>query len=195
MKKKSIVLALALLLAAALCGCGGRDLGVIGGADGPTTIIVSGPGAAKEPEEPAPEQPEAEESFAFVYKGVSIAPDAAAAPLLAELGEPLSYFEAPSCAFEGLDKIYGFPGFELDTYPDGEADYVSAVVLRDDSVATPEGLMIGSPAQAVEAALGEADIREENLLAYDRGGSRLRFILEGEEIVSIEYLSLAAQQQ
>ena len=30
-----------------------------------------------------------------------------------QLGEPLSYYEAPSCALAGMDQIYTYSGFEL----------------------------------------------------------------------------------
>ena len=42
--------------------------------------------------------------YVFEYNGVKIGMDMEAAPIIAALGEPSSYFEAPSCAFEGLDK-------------------------------------------------------------------------------------------
>ena len=43
----------------------------------------------------------------------------------------MSYFEAPSCAFDGIDKTYTYAGFELLTYPKDDKDYVSSVVLKD----------------------------------------------------------------
>ena len=41
MRNKKLLLPLLLLLFCLLVGCGGSDVGVIGGADGPTEIIVS----------------------------------------------------------------------------------------------------------------------------------------------------------
>ncbi len=76
--------------------------------------------------------------YAFIYNGVSVTMDADAAPIIEKLGEPASYFEAASCAFEGLDKMYTYSGFEIDTYPVGDKDYVSSVILKDDSVSTAE---------------------------------------------------------
>ena len=50
----------------------------------------------------APEGPETQENFTFTYSGVEITLHGDAAPVLAALGEPKSYTEEASCAFEGL---------------------------------------------------------------------------------------------
>ena len=197
MKKKYLCFLLSILLLPALAGCGGETgVGVIGGADGPTEIIVSGPGVGDNKDgEPAAQPETAETGYAFVYKSLTVTPDAQAAPIVEALGEPISYFEAPSCAFEGLDKVYTFPGFMLYTYPDGSgADYISSVVLMDDSVTTPEGLMIGSSVSEIEAAYGTPSAQSGNLYDYERAGVRLRFILDDglTAVISIQYISLAA---
>ena len=105
------------------------------------------------------------------------------------LGEPASYYEAASCAFEGLDKIYTYSGFELQTYPTDGKDFVSLVVLKDDSVATPEGVALGNTKAKVEERYG-TDYQEDGaLLTYQKGGMKLCFILDGDQVVSIEYRS------
>lgn len=68
MRQKILSLLLTVCMALPLAGCGGIDVGVIGGADGPTEIIVSGPGSsgdatdADQSEAPAPARPEVEEA-------------------------------------------------------------------------------------------------------------------------------------
>ena len=57
MKEKILALLLA-VTALTVSGCG-MDIGVIGGADGPTEVIVSGPGVSQ-PEETEPEEAEPE---------------------------------------------------------------------------------------------------------------------------------------
>lgn len=135
-----------------------------------------------------------QKGYVFTYKDVTISMDAEAAPLVAALGEPNSYFEAASCAFEGLDKMYTYSGFELDTYPTGDKDFVSAVVLKDDSVATPEGVVIGDSKSKLESVYGTASSTTDTLAVYEKDGMELRFILSGDSIVSIEYMSGAALQ-
>ena len=66
--------------------------------------------------------------------GCAVAIDADMAQLLQELGDPQSYFEAASCAFEGLDKTYTYSGFTITTRPE-DADLVTSILLTDDSTA------------------------------------------------------------
>ena len=70
--------------------------------------------------------------YVFDYNGVKVGMDMEAAPIIAALGEPSSYFEAPSCAFEGLDKNYNYGSFEIDTYEQDGKDYISTVFFCDE---------------------------------------------------------------
>lgn len=110
------------------------------------------------------------------------------ATVLSALGEPKSYFEAPSCAFEGLDKTYTYPGFVITTQPEEERDVINSVVLTDDSVATPEGVYIGCTSEDVRGVYGEPAKETDTALSYHRSGVALRFILEDGKVCAIEYL-------
>lgn len=123
--------------------------------------------------------------------GSTVAIDDDMAQVLEALGEPQSYFEAPSCAFEGLDKTYTYSGFTIITRPE-ETDLVTSILLTDDSTSTPEGVYIGSSAEEVAAAYGEAGQRTDTLLSYTKDGTTLNFILEGGAVISIEYLQAGA---
>ena len=48
--------------------------------------------------------------YSFSYNGVNIAPGDSFAEIQSRLGNPTSYFEAASCAFDGNDKIYTYGG-------------------------------------------------------------------------------------
>ena len=191
--KKLILLTLIAAMLLALSACGGtNNVGIIGGADGPTQIIVGSSGGG---EKTAAGSTEDESRYAFVHKGVSIVPDMEAASILEALGEPLSYFETASCAFEGLGKVYTYGGFELDTYPMDGTDYISSVIFKDDSVSTAEGLMIGDSGEKIVEVYGQPSSSADNLYTYEKGGAQLRFILQAGDIVSIEYMSLVADAQ
>lgn len=127
--------------------------------------------------------------YTFSYNGTVIEIDADAAPILDKLGDPVSYFEAPSCAFEGMDKTYTYNGFELDTYPTGDRDFVSTVVLKDDSVTTPEGICIGDTREKLLQAYPDGGTEENGMLVYEKDGMKLCFIIKGDEVASIEYRS------
>lgn len=127
--------------------------------------------------------------YTFSYNGTVIEIDADAAPILEKLGEPVSYFEAPSCAFEGMDKTYTYNSFIVDTYPIGDKDYISTVVLRDDSVTTPEGICVGDTREKLLQAYPDGGTEENGMIVYEKDGMRLCFILKGDEVASIEYRS------
>ena len=55
MRRKLLSLLLAVCAALPLAGCGGLDVGIIGGGDGPTEIILDGAGCSFEEPEDAPE--------------------------------------------------------------------------------------------------------------------------------------------
>ncbi|MBQ7779454.1 MAG: hypothetical protein IJ404_03070 [Clostridia bacterium] len=114
--------------------------------------------------------------------------DADMADVLKALGEPLQYFEAASCAFDGLDKTYTYAGYVILTRPDGKKDYVNSIQLTDDSVQTPEGAYVGMTPDAVKGIYGKPTEETETLLSYTDGNTTLNFILKDAKVISIEYL-------
>ncbi len=129
---------------------------------------------------------EEQENFQFTYQGTVIAIDAEAASVIGALGEPKTYTEEASCAFEGLEKTYYYGGFYLSTYPKDGADHVARIWFADDSVSTPEGICIGSSREDVRRAYGEA-LDDENACIVVRGNSKLTIILEDGVVSSIRY--------
>jgi hypothetical protein len=130
------------------------------------------------------------QGYVFKYNDTSIPVNTDVDPILKELGEPLDYFEAESCAFQGLDKTYYFSGFELTTYPINGKDYVSSIYFLDDSVSTPEGIYIGCPVDKVVEAYGEEYTGGENAYIYQKEDSSLIIIVENDEVISITYQAL-----
>lgn len=173
MKKLSFAL-MALCLTALLVACGGNN----------ETPVESG--------SPTPESsaPAASQTYVFEVNGTKIAIDQNMVEVLAVLGEPASYFETASCAFDGLDKMYTYSGFTITTRPEEEEDFVTSILLTDDSVTTPEGIYIGSTVADVMAAYGEAEAAN-GVIKYTMGGTVINFVLSGESVISIEYLPAA----
>lgn len=130
-----------------------------------------------------------QEAFTFVVNGISIPLDDESADLVDKLGD-YEYFEAPSCAFQGLDKIYTYHGFTLYTYEADGIDHVLSVVLTDDSVTTPEGIAIGSGIDEVIAAYGDDYTTSGSAYVYTKGKTTLSFIMENDLVSSIEYMAL-----
>lgn len=132
--------------------------------------------------------PEEKQNYVFAVSGTEIAIDADAAPILEALGAWRDYSESNSCAFVGLDKVYTYGGFELQTYPKDGKDYVYMVELYDDSVTTKEGIAIGASKDAVTAAYGNADQQTDNSLTYTGKTMHLTFLFrEDGSVGKIQY--------
>lgn len=126
-------------------------------------------------------------AFVFTSNGVEVKMNAEADPIVEALGEPVSTFEAPSCAFQGTDYIYTYDGFQINTYPLDDVNYVSSVVFMSDAVSTSEGLEIGKTKDDMIAAYGEDYTEEYDQYTYTRGDSQLVVLIEDGYITSIEY--------
>lgn len=170
MKKRLVCLLMALGMCAVLCACGGEQK-----TDNPSKAPANSPAGS------------GSDVFVFQTGGKTVSINEDMADVLADLGKEKSYFEAASCAFEGLDKTYTYNGFEIVTRPDGDKDYVNSIRLTDDSAATVEGVYIGCSESDVTAAYGE-NAGAEGVLSYTRGNTALNFVMEGGKVVSIEYL-------
>lgn len=125
--------------------------------------------------------------FMFKYNDVTIPMNVDAEPVLDNLGESMDYFEAASCAFQGLDKVFYYSGFELSTYPQGEKDIISSVNILDDTVTTVEGIYLGSPLDKVISAYGEDYDEENGFYTYSLDDSKLTFVIENDVVTAITY--------
>ncbi len=190
MKTKLFLFWLSLVFVLSACGSSSK---VIEGEVKTTTTeeMVEEVVKEKEPEmeEEIEEEGVAYEGYAFIYNDIVIEMDVEAAPIIEELGEPNTYFEAASCAFEGIDKMYTYNSFEIDTYPLDDVDYISSVIFKDDSVATAEGIEIGDSIDKVTEAYGNEGTNESGMLVYEKDKVKLCFIIQDNAVASIEYRS------
>ena len=128
-----------------------------------------------------------EENFSFTYNGVKIMLGVEATPIIEALGEPRSYTEEPSCAFDGMDKTYYYGSFYISTYPLDGKDYIYNLWFADDGVATDEGVRIGSTQSQVEDAYGKECFNGTNSFVLTKGQSRLVILIEDGKVGSIRY--------
>ena len=163
---------LALLLAVScvfLCACGGgSDVGNAGNSN-------------------SENKQENEASYIFTYEGMEISVNEDIESVVSKLGEPIAYYEAASCAFDGMDKFYTYSSFQLDTYPKDGKDMLASIYFKDDLVKTTEGISLYMTKADMIQAYGEATTVNGNEYIYEKGNGCLYFILEGDEIISIEY--------
>ena len=182
MIKKSLKLQVcAASVALAVCmvagGCGKTE-------EKPSIVI----GESSSPSDSTEEKQDSAGTFAFVYNNVKITPNDLVDPLITALGSDYSYYESPSCAYIGLDKVYVYKGFSIYTYPDENAvDHVLQVALTDDSLSTPEGLIIGDTAEKVVELYGKDYAESGGSYAYTREKTTLTIIVKNDRVISIQY--------
>lgn len=132
--------------------------------------------------------------YIFMADGISgtvpVTTDIDSAPVIKALGEPESYFEAPSCAFQGIDKIYTYEHFEINTYQEGNKDKISMILFKDDLASTSEGVYIGMTKDDMESAYGTGYENINESYIYKKDNMKLVFIISDGAISSIEYVSM-----
>ena len=78
---------------------------------------------------------------------------------------------------------------EVDTYPQGEEDFISSIYFLDDLAVTNEGVRVGSSKEEMEAAYGTDYSVVGTECIYAKGNSELRIIVEGDKVSSIQIVS------
>ncbi len=177
-KRKLALICIAAMLACTTA-CGGDDKG---NGDEKKTEKTENPGAPSAVEHK-------EKGYVFKYNGVNISVDVSADPVIEKLGEPKSYFEADSCAFQGKDKTYVYNGFEITTYEQEGKDYIASVYLKDDTVATPEGLSLFQKKEDMTKVYGDGYKENAGMYEYTKDRMKLLILIKNDEITSIQYVS------
>lgn len=175
--KKRVLLLLALALCLVLAGCSqGND--------------SKGENKENKDAQNTSQEANASGGYVFVKDGVEIKMNARADELIQGLGKPQSEFIAPTCAFQGNDKVFTYPGFQLNTYQNEKSeDFVLGVLLTDDSVATKEGLRLFDPISKVKELYGETEVKE-GLYRYEKGDCLLSIVDNNGKVYSIEYRAI-----
>ena len=180
--KKLLMLLLVLSILLVLYGCSNSA------ADGSAAIVQNNTGNTPTQNTDQEQASDAEEDvFVFTANDVEIPMHAPAETILAALGEPKSYTEQTSCAFDGLDKTYFYGNFYLQTYPGTDGDYIYCIWLVDDTLTTEEGIYIGASQAEVEATYGADSFDGTNVYTIIRGNSSLTIILTDGIVSSIQY--------
>ncbi len=135
-------------------------------------------------------QAENDKGFSFKYNNITVRMNARAESVITALGEPMDYFEAPSCAFQGMDKHYNYGSFEISTYELNDTDYIFTVVLLDDTVSAENGVYIGCSLSELLEAYGDDYTAEGRFYNYTSGDSTLQFIVDEDIVSGINYLAI-----
>jgi hypothetical protein len=104
-----------------------------------------------------------------------------------QLGNNYEIQEVPSCAFEGMDKIYTFDNYEFYIYVVNGIEKIYTITLLSDQVSTNDGIKIGSSVSDVVSKYGNGYTDAIGAYTYTKGDTLLTFIFDGDKVVSIEY--------
>lgn len=148
-----------------------------------TSYAFGWKGAAKE--ETAAAQ---ETTYDFLSGTVKVTMGEEAAPVLKELGAAKKTFEQDSCAYQGKDKVYTYDGFEISTYPVKNKETIASVYFLDNTVATPEGIKIGSKKQDIINTYGKDYKEEFGVYRYTAGSTELVIYTTNDVVDAVEYL-------
>ena len=175
--KKFIALAIAFCLSLGLMACGG------------------GEDTTKAPEEtkaPAASSDKYEGfGYALTIDGKNIQIGMSGEDLVDLLGETSNVFEAPSCAGQGIDYTYTYAGgsVEITTVPNAQGvNLIDAMIIKDDLLSTPEGISLTMTLSDVTKAYGDSYTTVGNAYVYEKNGMQLQFIIENDEVTSIQYV-------
>lgn len=167
MMKRILTMTLALTLAMALllCGCGGKDAGTTDN-----------------------------NKDKFQTAGIHIG-DATlniggrlTDEIKTTLGDPVSTSEAPSCLYEGMDTVYEYEGFSVQTSQVGDSEIVVMITVETADHTTAKGIKVGDTAEAAANAYGEAVEETRNYVVYnDDTNTTVTFSLKDGKITAIEY--------
>lgn len=182
--KKLFAIALALIMLLTLAACDNGEKPAQTTEAPQVTEIATEPETTAAPEETqAPVA--AEEGFCLTFNGVALTPGTAYDA--AQLPEPNSVYEVPSCAIEGTDNVYSFNELDITAFNDGTQEIIYSIAIFDPNVCTDEGLYLGDDAARVIELYGEEYEENGTAMVYTKGETMLTIILQDGYIVSIEY--------
>lgn len=188
LRKLTVMMACVAVSGLLMCACGSSNDAGNGNGTADTNTEVSETDTAAESQ--AAETPSAATGYVYTLNGVEVFANEKMSAIVDQLGEPTSYFESESCAFQGLDKVYTYGSVVISTYPQDGEDFVYTIELKDDTVETAEGICIGSSKDDVVAAYGTAASETDTALTYQKDDCVLAFILDGDSVTNITYTAI-----
>lgn len=103
------------------------------------------------------------------------------------LGEDYEYFEAPSCAAQGMDMFYYYQNITIRANEIEEEKVVTEVSFKNDTVATPEGIRISSSYADVVGKYGNEYKTNGTAIEYIAGNVMLMFDMKDGKVAAIVY--------
>lgn len=154
------------------------------------SMMMIGCGSSDEPTAVVEVVSTATSSYYWTVDGVDLKIDDIAANTVDLISEEAKYFEAESCAYNGIDKIYTYNDYSVTFYEGEGRDGISAIAIMSDLVETNEGIAVGSTEEEVRGVYGEPVQETETLMLYEDNSVELRIILGNGKVTSIQFNKL-----
>lgn len=132
-------------------------------------------------------------TYKFTYKGADFAINTEVNLSKFVEGTDYELIESLSCANAagelGWEIRFTGGSVEVRTTPDDGKQMIQNIIVYDDTVATPEGISVGSTVDQVKAVYGEpSDTTEEALIYEITEDSCLEFLVKNDAVWQIQYL-------
>lgn len=129
---------------------------------------------------PVPTPAPAPGSLGVVYNNTNIMLNTNIANVTSVLGSTTDYSEAPSCNYDGLDKVFTYGGVSIYTYPHSSGDLINEIEVSDPAVITAESVApIGKSIEDIIATYGEPTATEGSTYKYSKGNCYTYFYADG----------------
>jgi len=140
------------------------------------------------PDEVITDEPQAPPVFFFKIGDTIVDLNENITYVIAGAGEPIGVLELPSCAFDGMDRVFRYPGADLYTYPVGGDDFVYNIAFFDSTARTAEGgIRLGLSLQDVLDAYGDDYELDSGMYTFTRGLTVLEFLIDDDTVIGITY--------
>ncbi|MDO5294817.1 MAG: transglutaminase-like domain-containing protein [bacterium] len=135
------------------------------------------------------EAPEAKK-YSLEYNGNRISVDDDVTNVMSVLGDVKTEKKVKSTAFVGEEKVSTYDAVTLVTYPGDTKDYIECISINNDSIATAEGIKIGSSEDELKNAYGATLEKGKNgIYTCTIDNTKLRFIVLSDKVAAIDLFS------
>ena len=100
--------------------------------------------------------------------------------------EPERIYEIPSCASQGMDKVYDYGSLQITTYNDKGTEIPYNIEFFDENAATFEGISIGKTYDQMVEVYG-SDFKKAVWYDYVKGEVTLSFMVNDGMITGVVY--------
>ncbi len=129
-------------------------------------------------------------AYNVTYNGTKIKLGAKADSVIEKLGEPQDTREIGDCGGLGALVKYSYSSIEVYVLKSKtEGNIIDQITLRDDLVATPEGVCIGDSAEGAKEKLGAPTKESSTALTYESEKYALKLLLSDGSVTGIDYLT------